>query len=80
MDTALFSRRVKATEKAFAPRGHFIEEIRIEDGRARLRIVPRPGFSGEPEELEMEVSEDEDAIMRAMMRAGFFMKVFDPVP
>ncbi len=80
MDEALFHRHLKViTTKDFPPRSHLIERVEIEGSTAVLRVVPKPGFSGEAATLRIPVSDDWDSVFLDLGRHRFFQQLFTRV-
>lgn len=74
-------RQVRSCDRNFPPRTHRIDDIVVNGSTVTIRVVPKPGFTGEPKVYSVDTADTDcdDPVMLGMMRAGHFTAMFPAV-
>lgn len=72
-------RKVRECDRNFPPRTHRIDDIAVNGSTVTIRVVPKPGFTGELKVYSVDTADTnfDDPVMLGMMRAGHFTALFE---
>ncbi len=80
MDTADFTACLRSILNEFPPRSYSLETVTIKGNFAALHIRPKSGFSGQPKNVTIAISNDRNALTLAMMQAGLMQRQYEATP